>query len=72
MKKYTHHPIPPLPPEAGDEEIIHWVDTHDVIDRLKAGVSEIVEDHSDKPHLEASPRMHQSVSTLRITHLLLH
>lgn len=47
MKKSRSHPIPSLPPEASDEEIIHWVDTYDVIDRLRVGVSEIVEDHSD-------------------------
>jgi hypothetical protein len=47
MKKSTRHPIPSLPPEASNEEIIHWVDAHDVIDRLKAGVSEIIEDHSN-------------------------
>jgi hypothetical protein len=26
---------------------VRWVDTYDVVDRLKAGVSEIVDDHSD-------------------------
>jgi hypothetical protein len=32
---------------ASDEEIVHWVKAHDVFDRLEAGISEIVEDHSD-------------------------
>ena len=47
MKKRPRHLIPSLPPEASDEEIIHWVEAYDVIDRLNAGVSEIVDDHSD-------------------------
>ena len=32
---------------ANDEEIIRWTKTHDVFDRLEAGVSEAIEDHSD-------------------------
>lgn len=47
MKKNKRCPIPSLSPEVSDEEIIHWVNTYDVVDRLKAGASEIVEDHSD-------------------------
>ncbi len=47
MKKNKRCPISSLSPGASDEEIIHWVDTYDVVDRLKAGASEIVEDHSD-------------------------
>lgn len=47
MKKEKRDSIPSLSPGASDEEIIHWVDTYDVVERLKAGVSEIVEDHSD-------------------------
>jgi hypothetical protein len=39
--------IPPLRKGASDEEIIRWTTTHDVFDRLKAGVSEIVADRSD-------------------------
>ncbi len=33
--------------KATDEEIIRWTKSHDVFDRLEAGVSEVVEDHSD-------------------------
>jgi hypothetical protein len=29
------------------EEVIRWTKSHDVFDRLKAGVSEVVEDHND-------------------------
>ena len=36
-----------IPRGANDEEIIRWTKTHDVFDRIEAGVSEIVEDHSD-------------------------
>jgi len=32
---------------ANDEEIIRWTKTHDVFDRLEAGVSEVIQDHSD-------------------------
>lgn len=32
---------------AGDQAIIRWTKTHDVFDRLDAGVSELVETHSD-------------------------
>ena len=39
--------IPPLPKDAGDKEIIRWARTHDVFERLDAGVSELVDDHSD-------------------------
>ena len=38
---------PPLSRNATDEEIIRWTKSHDVVDRLEAGVSEIIEDHSD-------------------------
>lgn len=43
--------IPPLRKGASDEEIIRWTTTHDVFDRLEAGVSEIVEDRSDLDQL---------------------
>lgn len=43
--------IPPLRREASDEEIIRWARAHDVFERLEAGVSEIVEDHSDLDRL---------------------
>jgi hypothetical protein len=39
--------IPPLQKGASDKEIIHWAKTHDVFDRLDAGVSELVKDHND-------------------------
>jgi hypothetical protein len=39
--------IPPLPKGASDEEVVRWTKTHDVFNRLDAGVSELVEDHSD-------------------------
>ncbi len=32
---------------ATDEEIVRWSKTHDVFDRLEAGTSEVIEDHSD-------------------------
>jgi len=36
-----------LPKNATDDEIIRWTKSHDVFDRLEAGISEIVEDHGD-------------------------
>src|SRR5262249_20300336 len=38
-------PIPPLPPDATEEEIIQWAETYDIGARLDAGVSEIEEIH---------------------------
>jgi hypothetical protein len=36
-----------LPKDATDDEVIRWTKSHDVFDRLEAGVSEIIEDHTD-------------------------
>jgi hypothetical protein len=46
MKK-TKRKVPRLGRNATDEEIVRWTKSHDVFDRLEAGVSEIIEDHSD-------------------------
>ncbi len=46
MKK-TKNKIPPLRSGATDEEVIRWATAQDVVDRLEAGVSEVVTDHSD-------------------------
>ena len=46
MKK-TKRKVPSLTKGATDEQVIRWTKSHDVFDRLEAGVSEIVEDHSD-------------------------
>jgi hypothetical protein len=46
MKK-TKRKVPLLSRNATDEEIIRWTKSHDVFDRLEAGVYEIIEDHSD-------------------------
>ncbi|MGE0682130.1 MAG: hypothetical protein AB7P69_14685 [Candidatus Binatia bacterium] len=52
MKKRTRaSSIPSLRKDASDEEVIRWTTTHDVFDRLEAGVAEIVEDHSDLEQL---------------------
>lgn len=39
--------VPRLRKGASEKEIVRWARTHDVFDRLEAGVSELVEDHSD-------------------------
>ena len=46
MKK-TKRKAPGLISGATDEQLIRWTKSHDVFDRLKTGVSELVEDHSD-------------------------
>ena len=46
MKK-TKRKVPRLIRNAKDEEIVRWTKSHDVFDRLDAGVSEVIEDHSD-------------------------
>ena len=46
MKKRKRK-IPALRKGASDAEIVRWVKTHDVFDRLEAGVSQLVEDHRD-------------------------
>ena len=39
--------IPSLRKGASDQEIVRWTRKHDVFARLDAGVSQVVEDHSD-------------------------
>ena len=39
--------IPPLRKGASEQDIVRWAKKHDAFDRLDAGVSEMVEDHSD-------------------------
>ncbi len=46
MKKKKRN-IGSLRKGSSDEEIIRWARKHDVFDRLDAGVSEVVEDHTD-------------------------
>ena len=46
MKK-TRRKISRLAKDATDDEIIRWTKSHDVFDRLEAGISEIIEDHAD-------------------------
>jgi hypothetical protein len=46
MKK-PKRKVPRLSRNATGEEIVRWTKSHDVFDRLEAGVSEIIEDHSD-------------------------
>ena len=45
--KRAKHAISPLRHGATDEEVLRWTTTQDVVDRLEAGVSEVVPDHSD-------------------------
>ena len=46
MKK-TKNRISPRRSGATDEEVLRWTTARDVVDRLDAGVSEVVTDHSD-------------------------
>jgi hypothetical protein len=37
--------------KATDEEILRWIKSHDVFDRLQTGVSERLDDHGDLDEL---------------------
>ena len=50
-KRKRSSSIPRMRKEASDAEIVRWTTTHDVFDRLEAGVSEIVADRSDLDQL---------------------
>lgn len=50
-KKKKTQPIPPLSPDATEDEVVEWLTTYDLDERVAAGVSEIVEDHSDLDQL---------------------
>jgi hypothetical protein len=39
--------VAPLRKGASEEEIVRWTKQHDVFERLDAGISEVVKDHSD-------------------------
>lgn len=69
MKQAKKTPsIPPLSPDATNDEIIEWATRYDLDDRLAAGVSEIVEDHSDLDRLlqERKSRNTTTQLTLRV------
>lgn len=40
--------IPELPADASDEETIDWLTRYDLEDRIRAGVTEIVEDETEE------------------------
>ena len=46
MKK-PRRKISRLSRDASDNEIIRWTKSNDVFDRLEAGVSEVIENHTD-------------------------
>jgi hypothetical protein len=46
MKK-TSRKVARLRRNVTDEEVLRWTKSHDVFDRLEAGVSEVIADHSD-------------------------
>ena len=48
----TKRAIPPLAPNASDEEIVEWLTKYDLDERVAAGVSEIVENRSDLDRLK--------------------
>lgn len=50
-EKKRNKTIPRLSPNATNAEIIRWAKQHDAFDRLDAGISELVEDHSDLDEL---------------------
>jgi hypothetical protein len=46
MKK-TKRNVSGLTSRSTDDEVVRWTKSHDVFDRLEAGLSEVVEDHGD-------------------------
>ena len=46
MKK-TKRKVSGLTSRSTDDEVVRWAKSHDVFDRLEAGLSEVVEDHGD-------------------------
>ncbi len=46
-KKKNERGIPPLSRNAKEEDIIEWTTTHDVFERLDAGIAEIVDERQD-------------------------
>jgi hypothetical protein len=53
----TKRVIPPLAPNASDEEIVKWLTKYDLDERLAAGVSEIVEIHEPSKQENQSTRL---------------
>jgi hypothetical protein len=50
-RKKKTRPVPPLPLDAREDEVVEWLTTYDLEERVAAGVSEIVEDRSDLDQL---------------------
>ena len=46
MKK-TKRKVSGLTSRSTDDKVVRWTKSHDVFDRLEAGLSEVVEDHGD-------------------------
>ena len=52
MRRKRRRPeIPALAKRASDAAVARWTRTHDVFDRIEAGVSQVVEDHRDLDRL---------------------
>ena len=45
--KHKKRPVSPLRKGVSENQIIRWTKKHDVFDRLKAGVSEVIDHHGD-------------------------
>ena len=50
-KKKNARGIPPLSENAKEEDIIEWTTTHDVFERLDAGIAEVVDERQDLDEL---------------------
>jgi hypothetical protein len=51
---------------ATDEEIVRWGRAYDVVDRLDAGIAEVVEDHSDLDRLLEEALHQNNTAQLRV------
>ena len=60
-----------LPKAASDKEIKRWAKTNDVFDRLDAGVSELVDDHSDLDRIREEAVFQDNTAQQRRTHDLI-
>src|SRR3990172_2048386 len=71
MRKSTKI-IQPLKKGATEKQIIDWTTTHDPFDRVEAGISEMIEDHSELDELleEALFQGNKAQLNMRIPHAM--
>ena len=58
--------VPALPPDATEREVIQWATRHDPLDRIAAGISEVIGDHSDLEELLESAILEENTAQLNM------